>query len=279
MTDGDSRHYVKIFPQVLLALCLCMAILSGCSAPVTSIDDLVMEKDPRQLVSMPEQDVVGFFESHQSMMESLSTYMLANEKLFGTRPFSIGKGHPEQVKKLQDADMESTAAILVEQGIFAGVWSLNDDPAKSVHFIVDSESGSFEQGIRYVSDPGMLDQDRAYAPYNQVRYVKDLGSGWYYYLNYFNDIKNSEEYRKAAWEDLGEKGRQGILHDWSKAHLEIRAWDKAVSGIFRKDEGNGKPCDYVVAVIFRTDQDSLLGPVVVYMNPYTKDVIGYALRY
>ena len=113
--------------QLMVALCICIAILSGCTVPgAVSIDNLILQRDPLKLASIPEQEVVEFFESHQSMIESLSTYMLANEKLFGTRPISIGRGHPEQVKKLQDADMESMAAKLLDHGIFASVWSLND---------------------------------------------------------------------------------------------------------------------------------------------------------
>lgn len=70
------------------------------------------------------------------------------------------------------------------------------------------------------------------------------------------------EIRSIAWNSLDENARATVNRDWQKAPVtetvynELRAW----------------------VVVFHTKDDSLLGPITVYVDPATHTVVGQGLR-
>lgn len=71
------------------------------------------------------------------------------------------------------------------------------------------------------------------------------------------------DYRIIAWNYLGERERATVIGD---GH----------SGRVKPDKWQGKN---VVSVMFNTHDDALLGPIVIYIDPQTKTVVGSALRF
>jgi len=76
---------------------------------------------------------------------------------------------------------------------------------------------------------------------------------------------NEMAYRKAAWEGLLEEDQKTVTHDWQNAGVS--------------------DCNYyqeqreVVCVTFHTNLDSLLGPIIVYIEPVSLEVLGIAPRF
>ncbi len=102
----------------------------------------------------------------------------------------------------------------------------------------------------------------------------------------FEDLK----YRTIAYKSLSMQERSTIA-DWRKAKVEggIYKTDLAFPSILI-DSGGRLPFIYnssnlklidgqrLVAVIFNTTQDSLLGPIIVIIDPSNSKVIGYVTR-
>ena len=72
-------------------------------------------------------------------------------------------------------------------------------------------------------------------------------------------------YRKAAWNSLSPELQQTVTHDWREAVVSECE--------FYADR---RPA---VCVTFHTTQDPLIGPVVVYLDPVSQDVLGMAPRF
>ncbi|MFQ5605302.1 MAG: hypothetical protein ACE5HS_18710 [bacterium] len=80
-----------------------------------------------------------------------------------------------------------------------------------------------------------------------------------------NDNSVSDEkmtYREIAWRDLTEIEKATVIGDWRKAEVQFVVWQ----GI------------EVAAVIFHTTDQELLGPITVFINVASKQVVGRALR-
>lgn len=124
---------------------------------------------------------------------------------------------------------------------------------------------------RYVSDAQAISKDKT--KYNYVKYYKDLGNGWFYYLHYYNEIKDADVFREIAWDRIGEKVRNTVIYDWHKAIVTLEDW----KSVGKKMDDNER--EFVVTVCFNTDQDGLLGPIILHFDPLTKKLVGIENRY
>lgn len=70
-------------------------------------------------------------------------------------------------------------------------------------------------------------------------------------------------YRTIAWNYLGDREHATVIGDLTAAKVRTTQWQ-------------GKN---VVSVMFNTRDDALLGPIVIYIDPQTKTVVGSALRF
>ncbi len=70
-------------------------------------------------------------------------------------------------------------------------------------------------------------------------------------------------YRTIAWNYLGDRERATVIGDLTAAKVRTAQWQ-------------GKN---VVSVRFNTHDDALLGPIIIYIDPQTKAVVGGALRF
>ncbi|HHU78506.1 MAG: hypothetical protein ACOX27_02480 [Caldicoprobacterales bacterium] len=102
------------------------------------------------------------------------------------------------------------------------------------------------------------------------------------YIGYSTTRINEAYYRELAWETVG---KDSTIIDWASADVELvklntESYHKSPDLSGRISHGliflNG---GYAVRVHFRTVQDGLLGPIVLYFNPFTKQCIGAGLRY
>ena len=77
-------------------------------------------------------------------------------------------------------------------------------------------------------------------------------------------IRN-DTYRKIAWDYLTDSEKETVIHDWKDAKVE--------DGQYWETNEDAK------AVIFNTTDDPLLGPIIIYINPKTKEVLGIGARF
>lgn len=237
---------------VLLLLLLVLLIASCSGSPKAS--NLIVGVDEASLVRIPEEEAVAFYELSSSGMHVLAEYLLDNEIQFGTRPVVLSKDNYAEL--LTEKTIRDIVDVYLSEGHFISISSLNDDPDKSVRFVVGKEQDVYEQGIFYTSD-GDIDKNDP-TVYNDVkRYVK-LDDGWYYYVYHYDSVKDAEKYRKQIWDRFDEKTRASITTDWNKALVTLK-------------DRNGK---LVVSVCFHTEQDGLLGPITVYIDPVTGEFLG-----
>ena len=106
---------------------------------------------------------------------------------------------------------------------------------------------------------------------------------------YFDE--NEVDYRLIAYESISDEEKTSILKDWREAEL--------IGGIYKRDmcdnefhgQSMGRLCfflisqeielfenQYLVAVIFPTTNDSLLGPIIVIVDPSSRLAIGMVGR-
>lgn len=255
-------HYAAL---VITCIILCFIVLLTWSNRRIEASDLIIKVDKNSLVKISESDVLSYFDKNSDSFKAISEYMLKNEAVFKNRPATINKeiGIPE----IQDDRIKKLADKLLQDGLINAVTCWNDNIA-DIQFHILTEYKVYQQGIRYVGDKNVIAEDKT--EYNHIKEYKDLGDGWFYYIYYFDKIKDADVYRKKAWDSLSEVSRKSITDDWSKAIVQIKDVDIKTEKI--------KGRRLVVSVTFNTDLDGLLGPIVAYFDPKTKEIIGGAPR-
>lgn len=232
--------------------------------------DIIIEINKNTITKTSEESVLNFYKENRDDLKKIANYLLANEMLFKTRPVIINQQNSMDIEKITDETVKKLANKLLKEGTIKQVSSLNDN-IKNVDFSLNSEYGIYEQGIRYVSDTKIITEDKT--KYNYVKYYKDLSNGWFYYLYYYNEIKDAEIFRKIAWDIMSENEKKSFKNDWHKSIVTLEDWNSVG---YKKDNKERK---FVVSVCFNTDVDGLLGPIIVYLDPSTKEVVGGNLRY
>ncbi len=87
-----------------------------------------------------------------------------------------------------------------------------------------------------------------------------------------NNEKEYMEFRQVAWESLSENTKDTVIGDWQKAEVIEVSPDDVPQHI--KLEKNQK----VVKVVFNTEQDLSLGPIGLYIDRSSKEIIGADAR-
>jgi len=162
---------------------------------------------------------------------------------------------------------------LLEKGPVTGIESLNDGPWHYAAFFVEVVPGRYESGIWYgTQPPGTIQEGDGY---NTVVRETDLGEGWTAFSHSRAEIRNADWFRKMVW-DLRVSSRESMLYDWRMAEVElVAAGDVSYVSLNREAE----PYDgLLVAVTFRTVDDSILGPIRAYVRPDTLEIAGLARR-
>lgn len=76
--------------------------------------------------------------------------------------------------------------------------------------------------------------------------------------------------KEVAWNVLSEKEKDTVIHNWKNAYVEEGAFS-----IFHPENLGEQEC---YAVRFNTKDDSLLGPIVIYVAKDKKTILGVGLR-
>ena len=96
---------------------------------------------------------------------------------------------------------------------------------------------------------------------------------------------NQEAYQRAAWEyefsSPPNKAKQRPParrggHAWRAGIVRVVSSDQGGIEYFASDFPGC--ADYVIEVMFTYEADGLLGPIRVYLDPQSKEVVGYGLR-
>lgn len=252
--------------KLLILICI-IFLFTGCSKTLSE-SDLIIPVDKNNIIKTSEADVAAYFKKNKDSLKAVSEYMLNNERVFGTRPVVLNNA--SSTSEIRDNKIKKLADTLLQEGMFSQISSLNDN-VKSVNCIVRDEYGIYVQGIRYVSDNSAVESDKT--AYNYVKEYKDLGDGWFYYIFYYNRIKDEEIFRKKAWDMLSERDQKSVRYEWNKAIVTLKDWES----VTHKTGKTKYP--FVVSVCFNTDVDGLLGPIILHFDPSTREVIGGEKRY
>jgi hypothetical protein len=217
-----------------------------------------------------EADIITSFNANKDDYISVADFNLANERLYGTRPVILHKGNTYS-NKITDVAVKVSLNKLMENEHILNISSLNDQNYKYADFKFNYKNGVYEQGILYQPDASIIEKNKS--KYNYITEYKPLIDGWYYYIYYYNQIKNADVYRKAAWNHLDAKTQKSISINWKEALVTLQDWSKV--GI--KLDKNAQ-YDFVVSVTFNTNMDALLGPLVTFLDPKTSRIVGYSGR-
>jgi hypothetical protein len=231
-------------------------------------NDLIIEVNKDALSPNSQTELIAYYEKNKNDMKAIADYLLANEKLFGTRPVILNNSSREYIDKIADPKIKNAVDRLLKEGTVKEIHSLNDN-IKNVYFQVGFEYGSYTQGIRYVSDEGTVSPKKV--KYYYVEEAKSLGSGWFYYFNHHYEIKNADTYRKIVWDKMNDIDKKTVI-DCEKAEVTLADWKTVSYKLDHKDR------EFVVAVTFKTNIDGLLGPITVYVDPVTKEIVGSQIR-
>lgn len=267
-----AEEWIQCPDVILLPLSCQVVAYSGNSDPDIRPEDLL---DP-EAVDPPNQletDVLSYFSDKRKTFEEVAAYLLAHEKEIGSRPVYLRRGWEKLFDRLPDERIRSLAIELVEIGPVAGIESLNDGPWHYVAFFVEVVPGRYESGIWYGTlPPGVIREGESY---NTMIQETDLGEGWAAFSHRRTEIRHSDWYRKRVW-DLLVSSRKTMLYDWRMAEVElVDANDVSYVSLIQ----NEKPYDGpLVAVTFRTVDDSILGPKRAYVRPDTLEIVGLARR-
>ena len=231
-------------------------------------NDIIIKVDTKTFIKTSEEKALSFYEKNKKDLKAIADYILANEKMLGARPVVLNKESIKFTGKIADESIKKMVYGLFEEGTIKQIYSLHDE-FEDANFTVGSEYGVYDQGLRYVSDPQVIEKDKT--RYNYVKEYKEMGNGWYYYLFYYNQIKDADVYKKIVWDNrVTESERKFLKDDWYEAIVTLEDWD---SVFYKMDH---KEREFVVSVYYNTDD--FLGPRIVYLDPLTKKIVGSVLR-
>ena len=276
MKKCRTRRYILILSAALpAALLIILGVIVCNNRPVRQLTDeneIIVQADMENKMKPSENAVLGYFGKNKSDLKNLADYLLKNNYYspisMEERSFYIKL--PESAVEMIERMFRLSAikkVQLLEYSTLARSPEYSD--RRVVVFQADSKHGSYEQGIIYDNESRKLTGSKKY---NYIETYKDLGGGWTYYLYYYNRIKDEDTFRELAWNQLSNVDKETVKHDWREAAVSLAEWNSV--GI--KTDGLNRKL--VVSVTFNTDRDGLLGPIVLYFDPYTKKAAGYAIR-
>lgn len=88
----------------------------------------------------------------------------------------------------------------------------------------------------------------------------------------FSSLQDTK-YRGIAWNELSEQAKETVIIDVDEAKV-----NRDGTYIRPHSEGDSEEIP-AVSVLFNTEDDAMLGPIVVYIDPETKEVLGQAPRF
>jgi hypothetical protein len=78
--------------------------------------------------------------------------------------------------------------------------------------------------------------------------------------------------REIAWNQLSQEEKSSVMGDWKNAAVTIVQRDEVPI-----KKTSIKP-ESIYKVTFHTNKDELLGPIGIYFDPETKEIIAYDIR-
>jgi len=260
--------FLSIFISLALVVCGCAGLRSKGTEQVVA-SDFIIPLNVSEVLKLSETDVINYFQNRREEFDILGSYLLENEKVFQTRPVIIHQDY--HIENIQDAIIKQFVEGLFQEGLVKNISSLNDNPNKSIDILFDAEENIYRQGITYLSLPEKAKGNPSIFSY--VNEYKDLGDGWYYYVFHYDKIKNEDEFRNIAWTIISEQQRSTITTSKEKSKVTLESGKNV--GIWKDD----RRLDIVVSVQFNTEMDGLLGPITLFFDPITKEIVGGSLRY
>ncbi|MCM3784794.1 hypothetical protein M3231_17650 [Neobacillus mesonae] len=81
--------------------------------------------------------------------------------------------------------------------------------------------------------------------------------------------------RQAAWSSLSENAKEEVVGDWKFANVE-----RVELNVLPIVQSGGKPpqVDNLYRVTFKTNRDEFLGPIQVYVDGDSKEIVSYGAR-
>lgn len=262
----------RISIVVLFAvICLVIYFVLPFVQPIADKSSYILKVDKSSFIQTPEANIIDSFKNHKDQYIRVSEYNLTNEKLYRTRPVILNK-YSSLLDKITDATVRRDAGDLLEIEAIQSISSLNDQTYKYADFMFNYKFGVYKQGILFQPDADIIAND--ISKYNYIKEYKALGDGWYYYIFYYDNIKNADAYRKVAWNRLDTRTQKSVNIDWKQAIVTMEDWDKVTIKLV-----DNVQYKFVISVCFNTNVDGLLGPIITYIDPQTSRVVGYEARY
>lgn len=267
---------MNLWPVKFISILICFAlVLCGCAGLKSKgtehaeVSDFIIPLNVSEVLKRPETEVIKYFQNRRDDFDILGNYLLENEKVFQTRPVILHQDYA--IEKIQDSNIQQIAQTLFQEGIVKRISSLNDNPSKSIDFLFDSEDNLYQQGITYLSLAEMAKGNPS--KFSYVNEYKNLGGGWYYYVFHYDKLINEDEFRNLAWNVISEKERSTLTTPKEKAIVTLESGKNVGNWI------DDRKLDVVISVQFNTEMNGLLGPITMFFDPMTKDLIGFNLRF
>lgn len=87
-------------------------------------------------------------------------------------------------------------------------------------------------------------------------------------------LETAASLREIAWIQLSQGEKESVTGDWKNAKVTIVQWDEVP---LKKTSVKPESLS-IYKVTFNTNKDALLGPIGIYFNPETKEIVGYDVR-
>ena len=87
-------------------------------------------------------------------------------------------------------------------------------------------------------------------------------------------LETASSLREIAWMQLSKEDKESVTGDWKEAKVTIVQWDEVP---LKKTSVKPESLS-IYKVTFNTNKDELLGPIGIYFNPETKEIVGYEVR-
>ncbi|MDW7656821.1 MAG: hypothetical protein SCM11_06570 [Bacillota bacterium] len=235
--------------------------------------DLILPLDNDAAIKQCSQEGKTYLVAQHDRLERIALYLEKTQDRFGTRPVALALSSVDLINKVSDESIRQDIQEILQQGTVKAI-TTGLDGEDRVQFILNYGDKEYRQGFYHIgSDPTDFfnNNENSGYEYNQVIRYEKLAANWYGFIYALADIKDADQYRQAAWNHLGSDGQKSITGDWSQARVSLIDWSMVGRKLDNKDRL------FVVCVQFRHEQEGMLGPVTLYLDPKTQKVVGLVL--
>lgn len=236
----------------------------------------LVEGDFSESISSYEVRIREVFNKNKDSLNKLVVYASEHQEDYEGTFLSIGASNAEE--KIRDTELSKDISRLIKEEGIVSITASRDKDSKvyTVSLRFETNMEGFIARLVYLNEK-VNNPEVDVEIYSYTRGEKELSGYWYYEYICKNNIKDENEYKKIALDSISEEEKAYISDRYSE-RVDLVDPEEAIKKVAIK-KLDKEERQLVVSVYFITEKDGKMGGITVFLDPDTKEVVGYDSRW